>query len=347
MATAPVRFLCKLVGVATLAVFASCASYPDQLEQQINQYKQLPGPNKAFAVGFLPDGKWMAGWSFSHSTMDGARAAAIQGCEEKAAVNGQYLSCRVMYENATFVKAPAPVAATPPAPARVVPPAPPPVAAAVAAPAPTPQHAPAPAYSGSGSGVFVSSDGLVLTAEHVIDGAKSIEVQTRDGRITTARVIAISRNMDLAILSTGLSAPSNFPVRLIRPNPGDRVFTVGYPVLRMLGQEPKISDGIINSATGWFNESGVMQISIPIQPGNSGGPVLTEDGQLVGIVTSSAALETFVKASGSLPQNVNWAMHSSLAVTLLGKDSPAGPKLTRDKAIERAIQASVLVLVRN
>lgn len=204
----------------------------------------------------------------------------------------------------------------------------------------------APRTTTTGSGAFVSQDGLVLTAEHVIRGGKTIEVVTYDGRRVSARVKSSSRGLDLAVLVTDLAPPAFLPVRLVKPTLGARVFTIGYPLPGVLGQEPKVSDGVINANTGISDDASFMQISIPVQPGNSGGPVVTEQGILVGVVSSSAAVAPFIERTGTLPQNVNWAVHTSLAVTLLGREGPQPATRTRDEAIADALRASVLIVVR-
>lgn len=323
------------LGVVTLLVSA-CATVGQQLSQHVDQYKQRPPP-KALAVGYYPNGAWVAGSGWQQPNVEKAKEVALQYCEEQGAKRGAPVQCRVIYENDTFISqtaAPKPVARVDPVPEPVPRPAP-------IAPAPAPQP-----NSGTGSGVFISDDGLVLTAEHVIRGAKHIEILTRDGRRLRARVQSASRSLDLAILTTDSKQPVYLPVRLTRPTPGAKVFTVGYPVPGVLGQEPKVSDGIVNAVSGIRDDAGFMQISIPIQPGNSGGPVVTEDGTLVGVVTSTASIAPFLERTGTIPQNVNWAVHASLAVTLLGREgTKTTQSRTREQSIADAMRASVLIVL--
>lgn len=323
------RSLLSAALVAALAFISGCATFGLQLEQQTNAHKLRAAP-KAFAVGYYPNGTWVAGWSYSQPSLEKAKEVALRGCEEQGAKRGAPITCRILYENDTFVSqttsTAAPQTPRPPATAQ-----------------PAPQAGP---IAGTGSGVFISADGTVLTAEHVIHGATNIEILTQDGRRLQARVTSASRSLDLAVLFTGAPADAFLPVRLSRPTPGARIFTVGYPLPGVLGQEPKVSDGIINAVSGIRDDAGFMQISIPIQPGNSGGPVVTEDGSLVGVVTSSAAIAPFLERTGTIPQNVNWAVHSSLAVTLLGAEGAKVPGKTRKQSISHTIRASVLVFTQ-
>lgn len=316
----------RFVRVASLgfAVFAvaGCAITPaQQMAKQIDEFKGRPTP-KSMAVGYYKDGTWVSGSAWSQPSIEKATLTAIRMCEEQSAKRGSPISCQTIYQNNNYVSPQAgqgdskQVQITSPQPPKI----------------------------GTGSGVFISADGMVLTAEHVIRDAKQIEVIAKDGSRFQAKVHASSRSLDLAILTTNTTATTYLPVRLTGPTPGAKVFTVGYPVPGVLGQTPKVSDGIINAASGIRDDAGFMQISIPIQPGNSGGPVITEDGTLVGVVTSSAALAPFLERTGTVPQNVNWAVHSSLAVTLLGKEGGKPQPRTRDESIAQALRASVLVL---
>ena len=99
---------------------------------------------------------------------------------------------------------------------------------------------------------------------------------------------------------------------------GDRVFTYGFPLVELLGyQEPRASFGFINSLSGISNNPHLFQVSIPIQPGNSGGPVFNTNHELIGIATSSIDSEQTRKVFGAAPQNVNFATKSSHIETLL------------------------------
>jgi S1-C subfamily serine protease len=86
-----------------------------------------------------------------------------------------------------------------------------------------------------------------------------------------------------------------------------------------------------------------MQISVPVQPGNSGGPLVNESGQVVGVIAAQAAVDEFVKIEGRLPQNINWAVKSDYASPLLANLAP-GPKRTREEAIRLARESLCLIV---
>jgi S1-C subfamily serine protease len=172
--------------------------------------------------------------------------------------------------------------------------------------------------AGSGTGFFVSSDGLIVTNHHVIDGAKTISVSVPSGKTYTAKVVSQSASTDLAVLKIQYTT-KNY---LTFADPGaaeigDDVFTLGFPVSDILGKEVKYSEGVINSLSGIKGDATFFQISVPIQPGNSGGPLVNADGDVVGIVTSTAAVKEFYQATGSMPQNINWAVKGAYASLIL------------------------------
>jgi len=197
----------------------------------------------------------------------------------------------------------------------------------------------------TGTGFIISAKGEILTVHHVVKGAKKLRVQLRDGRLFDAKVVKVSQSTDLAVLKIDELTPNHLNIRSNNKlQIGDRVFTIGYPVMSLLGSESKYSEGSISSLSGPGGDTTFLQISVPVQPGNSGGPLVKEDGQLVGVVTATAAVESFFKKTGALPQNINWAINAAYAVPLIGaiKDDSIKP-LSHREAIDIVRKATVLI----
>jgi len=198
-----------------------------------------------------------------------------------------------------------------------------------------------------GTGFAVRSDGLILTSYHIVSGADSIAVSYQSGKLVTATLIKHSSNNDLALLKIKDKTPQYLDLE--EPgnvNIGDRVFTIGFPVMKILGTEPKYSEGTISSLAGVRDEASFMQISVPIQPGNSGGPLINEKGKVVGVITSTAAVVHFLETSGTLPQNVNWAVKSDIAKTLYKAQKSNKPKkMDRQATINHTTDSVCLVVV--
>lgn len=210
------------------------------------------------------------------------------------------------------------------------------VAARSAATGPAvPQPKPS-AVSGTGTGFLVDAVGTVVTSHHVVAEATYIAVRCGQGAAVSATVSASNKSTDIAILSTDLK---NTPyLSLARPRSatvGQRIFTYGFPVTEILGAEPKFTDGTISALSGIGGEQSYLQISVPVQPGNSGGPVVTETGEVVGVVAAGAAVAPFLRNTGTLPQNINWAVKAEYAALLFDAPAAQAPTSSRDEAIRR------------
>jgi S1-C subfamily serine protease len=97
------------------------------------------------------------------------------------------------------------------------------------------------------------------------------------------------------------------------------VFTIGFPVDYILGREPKFTDGAISALSGIRGEATFLQITVPIHPGNSGGPLLSEDGKAVGVIASTMAFQPFMEHTKAMPQNINYAVSGSFVAPLLSQ----------------------------
>ena len=202
-----------------------------------------------------------------------------------------------------------------------------------------------PAGMSFGTAFFVGPEGFALTAFHVVNGATRIGCRTGDGAVHEAALARMSQANDLALLRVDIR-PAHFlgfaPRGSLRP--GERVFTIGYGAPNYLGiSEPRFSEGAVSALSGLQADNAYVQITVPIQPGNSGGPLVNEAGQVVGIIDSTAGVEDFAQAEGALPQSVNWAIKADYATPLLPPQPPAAPR-TRAQAIALTHDAVCLVI---
>jgi tripartite-type tricarboxylate transporter receptor subunit TctC len=169
----------------------------------------------------------------------------------------------------------------------------------------------------SGSGFFITTDGYFVTNQHVVESASSVVIRTANGKSYPAQVVRVDSANDIAILKAegtfrALPVQTSQSVRR-----GDKVFTLGFPNTLVQGVEPKYTDGVISSLTGVRDEPNNYQISVAIQPGNSGGPLISSLGNVVGIVASKLSAEAMRKRGGSSPENVNYAVKSNYLVELI------------------------------
>jgi hypothetical protein len=161
---------------------------------------------------------------------------------------------------------------------------------------------------GFGTGFAVSPDGYLISASHVTEGCDAVRVIFKNGQSLDAIVIKEESKLDLVLLKVDVSTPSFLKVASRTSGLGDDIYTIGYPSPVLLGVNQKFTKGSISALSGLQDDSFRYQISIPIQPGNSGGPVVCEEnGDVVGIVVSSLKGKEIV---GFNPQNVNYALKS-------------------------------------
>ena len=133
----------------------------------------------------------------------------------------------------------------------------------------------------SGTGFYISKDGYVVTKQHVIDGCIDIKLKQRD-KIVSAKLIVEDVRNDIALLRTDSSQYTAYlrDGRGIRQ--GDEVIVFGYPLSGILSSSAKVTTGMVNSLSGLGDDYRYMQISAPVQPGNSGGPLVNALGEVIG-----------------------------------------------------------------
>jgi S1-C subfamily serine protease len=190
--------------------------------------------------------------------------------------------------------------------------------AAASVPPPPPTVA---ASIGTGTGFIISGQGYIATNYHVVKDATQIVVRLpgRAAEVSATIVVKDSSN-DLAILKAdGLPTP---PTAIVFAEPslvkvGQDTFTLGFPLGALMGSTVRLSTGTINSLFGMDDDPRVYQISNPVQPGNSGGPLFNKDGQLIGIVVAQLDAKILYEAVGIIPQNVNFAVKASLLKNLV------------------------------
>jgi Trypsin-like peptidase domain len=189
----------------------------------------------------------------------------------------------------------------------------------------------------SGSGVVVGDHGEVLTNAHVVNACAQIIVRSPAGDSATAQLIARDEKNDLAVVrsTTPLSSIAAFrdgkPVRA-----GDAIVAMGYPLAGLLATTANLSVGNVSALAGIGDDSRYLQISAPVQPGNSGGPLLDGSGHLVGIVTAKLDAALVARFTGDIPQNVNFALKAEVVRTFLDSNGIVYHSAPSDKQLSPA-----------
>lgn len=167
----------------------------------------------------------------------------------------------------------------------------------------------------SGTGFVVSANGHIVTNNHVIDGCVGdIKGNLTGEAAITLRVVSSDANNDLALLQAPSTTIFKDFVRIrdrsIRS--GDSVVAIGFPYHGMLTSDFTVTTGIVSSLSGMRNDTRFLQISAPVQPGNSGGPLFDATGQVVGVVTRKIDALRIAVATGNIPENINFAIKTGV-----------------------------------
>lgn len=194
-----------------------------------------------------------------------------------------------------------------------------------------------------GTGFLLHKTGLTVTNYHVVADKSNIQVFfPSKNRTLDAEVQLNDMNNDLVVLRLkGFKYQDVFSSEIpytIRSSSlvqlGEEVFTLGFPLGLLLGKSPKFSSGMVSSRYGLLDNASLFQISNPIQPGNSGGPLFDDNANLVGIVLASLNAKSFYEKLDIIPQNVNFAIKSDYLINLISMLPESKDILEREASLE-------------
>jgi len=203
--------------------------------------------------------------------------------------------------------------------------------------------------SSGGSGFIVNRTGDVLTNHHVVDACRELRV-LRNDKAGVATVVATDPTADLATLRLPEPVADAALVRGDSPiKPGEAVVVVGFPLQGLLSSQPSVTAGIVSRLAGSRDDPHQLQITAPVQPGNSGSPLLDASGAVAGVVVAKLNGLRIVKRTGAIPENVNFAVTAKYARALLDRSgvpyqtAAADETLSTPAIAERALKFAVLV----
>jgi len=198
----------------------------------------------------------------------------------------------------------------------------------------------------SGSGFFVSADGYFITNDHVVRNAQRVKLKIGND-VLPATVVREDETKDLALLK----ADGHFKalgVSTADAELGQAVFTIGFPDISLQGTAPKYTDGKVSSLAGLKDDPSEYQVSVPVQPGNSGGPLVDTAGNVRGVIVARLDDIAALRSMGSIPQNVNYAIKGSVLRDFLSQspEIKAAPEnATTTAAVDLVRQSVAIVLV--
>mgnify|MGYP005629668057 FL=1 len=175
-----------------------------------------------------------------------------------------------------------------------------------------------PAKQSTGTGFIVSADGYILTNNHVVAGCKEVHIKP-----LVVPVVATDAKRDLALLKVGANFKRFATFRDGAIRKGESVVVAGFPLHGVLASDLKITTGTVSGLAGPGNNATLLQLSAPIQKGNSGGPLLDLSGHVIGVVVSKLDALKMARATGDIPQNVNFAIKGDVAHAFLAEHDVA------------------------
>jgi S1-C subfamily serine protease len=221
---------------------------------------------------------------------------------------------------------------------------------------PEPRSTPSPPSSAPtekfslGTAFAINGAGDFLTNHHVVRGCDVVHSRMAGGREPDGRIVASDERNDLAVVHiAGADIP---PVHFregkgIRP--ADGVVALGFPYAGLLASSPQVTVGAVSALAGLEDDSRYLQLTAPVQPGNSGGPLFDLSGNVVGVVSGRINDLAVAKATGSLPQNINFAIKSGIVREFLDANRVAyltaasNTKLDPADVGEAATKSTVLI----
>lgn len=199
----------------------------------------------------------------------------------------------------------------------------------------------------SGSGFFLTTDGIIGTNAHLINNVTSIEVSVfNDAGSSTykAKALLVDSKNDVALIKIDdpkFKELTSLPYGVSeKADIGEKVFTIGYPLEDIMGTNYKVNDGIISSKSGMEDDIRYYQISVPLQPGNSGGPLFDQSGNIIGITSSGLIGRSITNRV----ENVNYAVKSSYLISLYNMLPDVKPIPSSSALGNKELQEQVKVL---
>ena len=185
-------------------------------------------------------------------------------------------------------------------------------------------------FVASGSGFMVSDVGHLVTNNHVIKGCESVKAYHK-GEPLDAQILATDTVNDLALLKLKFSPTSTFSISNSNVELMEDIFVAGYPFGVSVSSSVKVTKGIVSSLTGIGNNYSNIQIDAALQPGNSGGPIIDDKGNVIGVAVAKLDLAVAIEKFGAVPEGTNFGIKSFVLKNFLNANNVKLKKPTLKK----------------
>jgi S1-C subfamily serine protease len=192
----------------------------------------------------------------------------------------------------------------------------------------------------SGTGFYVSVEGHIITNHHVIDGCQEIKVHSKGKLFDTVKIASDAQN-DLALLKVGAKPPHVFALSPNGSFPLQDIIVAGFPFGNRVSSTLKFTKGIVSSVAGLGNNYSEIQIDAALQPGNSGGPIIDDYGNVIAVAVSKLDMRKVLKDYGVIPENTNFGVKASVVKNLMQGNSVQFKKPNTDVISKSELSKSV------
>ena len=168
----------------------------------------------------------------------------------------------------------------------------------------------------SGTGFYVSYEGHIITNHHVIDGCQEMRVHSKGKVFETVKIASDAQN-DLALLKIQGTPPHVFALSKKDSFPLQDIIVAGFPFGNRVSSTLKFTKGIVSSVAGIGNNYSEIQIDAALQPGNSGGPIIDDYGNVIAVAVSKLDMKKILKDYGVIPENTNFGVKASAVKNLM------------------------------
>ena len=177
----------------------------------------------------------------------------------------------------------------------------------------------------SGSGFAVTSDGYVITNYHVIKGCTNVYIHDK-GESILSTIVNFDPKNDIALLKGNFKPKNFYPLSRESTKLLTEVYVAGHPFGRKISTSVKVTRGIVSSLTGVANNFSNLQIDASLQPGNSGGPIMNDKGNVIGVAVAKLRMDKIIEDYGVVPENVNFGVKANVVINIMESENIKLPK---------------------
>ncbi len=186
----------------------------------------------------------------------------------------------------------------------------------------------------SGTGFFISSKGHIVSNNHVIDACHTVNINYL-GDIKPAKIISRDRANDLALLQADIQPNDIFLISSDDTMLLEEIYVAGYPFGKSVSASIKVTKGVVSSLSGLGDNFSNIQIDAALQPGNSGGPIINNAGNVIGVAVAKLDFKQAIKLYGSIPENINFGVKSSVVHSFVRSNNIKIDKSNKEKIINK------------